>query len=410
MQVGNTNALQLEVTTAMQLEGSTSMQSDGSTAMQLDGGTAMQQKSESSNGQSAVRLSDMTRRVVALGALLLAASTVASVRLTTAQSCEPTSTRHAFATQGEVAGEHEFGTVVNDRWTFLLDRNSFGWSIRMYDSTGVDLTAITPPFHFGVNHRDIEGWHFRNQNNTGPNDGSVNAPQTMRLFVFSPALEGTGGFRPPDDDVIAFDGTEGRGSLTIHDMGLADLEQGQRARLNYLRFSACLTWPKSADAIAAEEAYNDLDYIDEEKEIMFGCGLRMDYELSAWMKPRWLQGDFDGDDAIDDVAQIRRKSDGRRGIAICRAGTWATVFGMDGEMADDLPENGFGAFEAWSLTTADRLANNELLDLEGVRQASGDILKLDRIEKSMHAVYWLASGSKGDGAFRADTLFRLVTE
>ena len=83
---------------------------------------------------------------------------------------------------------------------------------------------------------------------------------------------------------------------------------------------------------------------------------------------------------------------------------------MDGEMADDLPENGFGAFEAWSLTTADRLANNELLDLEGVRQASGDILKLDRIEKSMHAVYWLASGSKGDGAFRADTLFRLVTE
>ncbi|MEZ4697730.1 MAG: hypothetical protein R2832_15050 [Rhodothermales bacterium] len=51
-----------------------------------------------------------------------------------------------------------------------------------------------------------------------------------------------------------------------------------------------MTWPKSADAIAAEEAYNDLDYIDEEKEIMFGCGLSMDYELSAWMKPRWLQG------------------------------------------------------------------------------------------------------------------------
>ena len=36
----------------------------------------------------------------------------------------------------------------------------------------------------GTNHRLLEGWHFRNQANTGPNEGDVNAPQREREFDF----------------------------------------------------------------------------------------------------------------------------------------------------------------------------------------------------------------------------------
>jgi hypothetical protein len=48
------------------------------------------------------------------------------------------------------------------------------------------VTAVTPPFR-GVNPAVIQGWHFRNKDNTGPNepgDGNVNAPQMERRFAF----------------------------------------------------------------------------------------------------------------------------------------------------------------------------------------------------------------------------------
>jgi hypothetical protein len=278
------------------------------------------------------------------------------------------------------------------------------------DSTGVDLTAITPPFRFGVNPRDIEGWHFRNETNTGSNDGSVNAPQLDRIFLFSPALEGTGGYRPPDDATeIEFDGSEGRGSLMIHDAGFADLEPGQKARMLYLNFSVCLTWPKTDDEIRAEADYNDLEYIDEEKELIFTCGLDTKYELLAWMKPRYLSADFDGDGAIDDAVQIQRRADGQRGIAICRAGTWANVFGMEGEMADDLPENGFGALETWQVLPGQALAESNLYgDGTVERDAQGDVLILERVEKSQHAIYWRNGSEHQVGGFITRTLGRFV--
>ena len=47
---------------------------------------------------------------------------------------------------------------------------------------------MTPPWHFVPNAREIEGWHFRNGDNTAPNDASVNALQELREFIFSPAV------------------------------------------------------------------------------------------------------------------------------------------------------------------------------------------------------------------------------
>ena len=48
--------------------------------------------------------------------------------------------------------------------------------------------GLTPPWHLVPNPRYVEGWHFRNASNTGPNDGSVNAPQETREFIFSPEV------------------------------------------------------------------------------------------------------------------------------------------------------------------------------------------------------------------------------
>jgi hypothetical protein len=347
----------------------------------------------------------------AFGALL--AVTVIAMHVSPrarAQSCEPAPTRHSAQIHGEVAGEREFGAIVAGRWTFLLQRIQYGWAIRLNDATGVDLTSITPPFRFGANHRDIEGWHFRNADNTASNDGSVNAPQKDRVFVFSPALEGTGGYRPPDGAAaIEFDGSEGRGLLRIHDAGLAGLEPGQKARLVYLKFSACLTWPKTDEEIASEAQYNDLRYVDEERELVRACGLDPRYELSAWMKPRSLDADFDGDGALDHAVQVSRLADGRKGIAICRAGTWMEVFGMDNALAEDLPANGFGGLEEWRVSASGALTESTLANTDQVeREAAGDVLILERVEKSQHVIYWRGAAGSSGNSFVQRTLARSV--
>ena len=67
---------------------------------------------------------------------------------------------------------------------------SEGWLLEVTsrDRHNEDLARLTPPWHFTPNPRQIDGWHFRNVENTGPHDGSVNAPQELREFVFSPRV------------------------------------------------------------------------------------------------------------------------------------------------------------------------------------------------------------------------------
>lgn len=72
------------------------------------------------------------------------------------------------------------------RLTPIAGESDGAWSIGIWpaDSVAIDYAAVaTPPFR-GVNARDIEGWHFRNADNTGPNRGDVNAPREEREFLF----------------------------------------------------------------------------------------------------------------------------------------------------------------------------------------------------------------------------------
>jgi len=305
-----------------------------------------------------------------------------------AQTCEPTPLRHAREIQGEIAGKNSFTARVDDAWIFSLEPADYGWDVRLRDAQQMDLTQITPPFRMAPNPREIYGWHFRNAANTRGNTGDVNAPQQLRLFEFSRALSGTGGFRPPRDAPEPEDPNHGRGALTMLDMGLADLEPGQKARMNYLKFHVCLTWPKTPEeTIAAQNAQSPV-FLDEERESMYGCGLDpKKYELSAWILPRWTGGDLDGDDAIDEIAPIIRKLDGRKGIAICRAGTWLSVVGY-GEVAQTPLQTREGEPRTETyFSLAQYLQRVEYWKMDKDDEGS-DRLILGRLEKAELAIFW----------------------
>jgi len=295
------------------------------------------------------------------------------------QICGADAQRHAVRFGGEVSGKHAFTETFGPGWTFRLEPAPFGWDLRLRDGDGLDLSQITPPFRLVPNPREIYGWHFRNSTNTATNTGDVNAPQQTRLFSFSPSLSGTGGLRP-STGLVEADPNEGRGQLLIGDMGLTDLEPGQKARMNYLKFSACLSWPRKPEETQSELDRLDSVFLGTEREAMMGCGLEAEkYDLSAWALPRLLSGDFDGDGALDTAAPVVRKIDGKRGLAICRAGTWMSMFGYGRNVQTELATDYY--------TIPQYLEKVEYWEIRSDKMKA-DILVLGQIEKSEVAIGW----------------------
>jgi hypothetical protein len=127
-----------------------------------------------------------------------------------------------------------------------LDPTEGGWEICIRDSTrpSEDLARLTPPFHFVPNPRDIEGWHFRNRANTGPNQGDVNAPQRSRWFIFSRDVGRS--IQPADsagevtEDEVERVGAWGRGALDIEDLVLTPPKPGEKAGIQSMRFKVAI--------------------------------------------------------------------------------------------------------------------------------------------------------------------------
>ena len=116
--------------------------------------------------------------------------------------------------------------------TLVLEPIDFGWEIVVRNERlDENLARLTPPLHFVPNPRHIEGWHFRSADNSGPNDGSVNAPQEEREFVFGRRAPST---RPG-----------GTGRLVVTSLQLSPSQPGQKAHIERLEFSVTLSWPAS---------------------------------------------------------------------------------------------------------------------------------------------------------------------
>ncbi len=76
-----------------------------------------------------------------------------------------------------------FADVPGDGWNIVVsDSRSGSCDVNSEDYVNFG-PVVTPPFR-GNLWFDVYGWHFRNEENSGENDGSVNAPQDVRYFNF----------------------------------------------------------------------------------------------------------------------------------------------------------------------------------------------------------------------------------
>ncbi len=148
------------------------------------------------------------------------------------------------------AGE-TFRTPFGSEYHFVLAPNQYGWVVEVRQrGREENLAGLTPPWHFVPNPRYLEGWYFRNASNTAPNDGSVNAPQKIREFIFSPEVgrsleyEGSGTPASVVDEVRFF----GRGEINLTEYRLTPVNEGERASFEEISFVVCLIW-RSSDAI-----------------------------------------------------------------------------------------------------------------------------------------------------------------
>jgi hypothetical protein len=132
-------------------------------------------------------------------------------------------------------------------FVFNLEPMQYGWTIDIAQGQHHHLANLTPPRHFVPNPIDIEGWHFRNEKNTGPNTGDVNAPDEHREFFFSPKF-GSCMSEPENASQAEFEAAtrDGTGVLEITDLKLGNLKPGEKAGIQEMKFTVHLAVAQSA--------------------------------------------------------------------------------------------------------------------------------------------------------------------
>ena len=147
---------------------------------------------------------------------------------------------------------------------FRLAPLGYGWSIwignPMYRERNHVVVATTP--YRGINPAVIQGWHFRNEDNTGPNEageGNVNAPGKIREFAF--VLDGAGYqaarealdilLWPEEQDKEVIQAAEGRleavpkvaAVMEVEALELGNLIEGEQAWIERLAFRLRIDLP-----------------------------------------------------------------------------------------------------------------------------------------------------------------------
>ena len=168
---------------------------------------------------------------------------------------------------GEVVRDERYVHALPGNLEFRLLPSPEGWSIvigRTGDRTEDYVGIATPPYH-GTNPVFIEAWHFRNADNTAPNDGQVDAPGAVRDFSFvlsraqfkkfSDALDiwsGSAAGATEKQRAAAakflLEGQRRHGTLTISDMELGGLGKGNRPFFQLMKFSVDLCFPPPVEA------------------------------------------------------------------------------------------------------------------------------------------------------------------
>lgn len=165
----------------------------------------------------------------------------------------PTNISVPIKFEGKVSRDQTFEKEISDELLFGLHPISKGWQIWVGDHSKTDNNfsgVATPPFH-GMNARYIEGWHFRNSDNSGPNEAgekNVNAPQHERRFCFVLKEEDyqTSYYQlnwqllpeeKQEENKKKFELVQRKsGLLTITTLELGNLEVGEQAWIEYMEF------------------------------------------------------------------------------------------------------------------------------------------------------------------------------
>jgi hypothetical protein len=185
------------------------------------------------------------------------------------QEVTPNCTAVRFS--GEVTREAKYAHTLPDNLEFRLVPFPEGWTIfigRPGDETQNYVAIATPPYH-GANPVFIEAWHFRNTDNTGPNEGQVNAPGNVRDFSFllteadykkfSDELNVWSGSKPDATEKERDEATDfllsaprQAGRLSISDMKIGGQGKGLRPWFDSLKFDVNLCFRPSAASPAGK--------------------------------------------------------------------------------------------------------------------------------------------------------------
>ncbi len=166
-----------------------------------------------------------------------------AIVLLSSSSCMHQSIRQQFNFKGTVKAGERFEKRFGNDFIFKLKPWEFGWLIQVYEQGREDnLSELTPSIHF-TNPCWIEGWHFRNEENTKANRGEVNAPQYEREFIFSPEADRTFDIHSVTmEDVKRFK-SFGSGVLYIDKLKLSPPERGHQANILEMQFHCALSFP-----------------------------------------------------------------------------------------------------------------------------------------------------------------------
>jgi len=166
---------------------------------------------------------------------------------------------------GQISKGQSFEKQIGANLFFRLIPEELGWTISVGGNTGPENNfcgVVTPPYR-GINAIHIEGWHFRNLDNTGPNEAgpkNVNAPQKVREFYF---VLDDGDYRKAFDALqtllwpyskskqqineaqsVHAQLPKGNGALTIRDLKLNTLEVGKQAGIDAMTIDVELKFPR----------------------------------------------------------------------------------------------------------------------------------------------------------------------
>jgi hypothetical protein len=161
---------------------------------------------------------------------------------------------------GKLKRGESFQKKITQRLVFCLTPSSFwvengGWDLNISDEIGKPCDdnfagIVTPPYRGGDNATFIQGWNFRNENNTGKSEANAITSNSMTRFfsfVFNQSdYEAIFNYSfniPTDSNVDASKILTSRGVLTIIDLKLGNLIPNETAWIESMKFEVKIYLP-----------------------------------------------------------------------------------------------------------------------------------------------------------------------